>query len=72
MIYESERIYNGIEVRVFASEFEGDESVGISYGPTCVWAMIGGETYNLTEEQETEIATAATAWALEPMDDDYF
>ena len=65
MKYDTTRVYQDIEVNVYASEFEGDESVGIPYGPTCIWAEFNtGDPFELTAEQEKEIAEAATEWAL--------
>lgn len=62
--YESERTYDGITVTVYANEF--DYGPGMPYQPTCIWAVKeDGSQYDLTPEQEAEIADAAVVWAWE-------
>ena len=41
-----------IEVEVFATDFDGDPSVGIAYGPETVWAeTLDGQPFELTDEE---------------------
>lgn len=41
-----------IEVEVFATDFDGDPSVGIAYGPETIWAeTLDGQPFELTAEE---------------------
>lgn len=47
----------GVEVEIHAEEWDGDESVGIPYGPEVVYATtLDGEDFELTDA-ETEAMT---------------
>ena len=47
-------IVRGVKVEIFASNFDGDPSVGLEIGPEEVWAKtVGGKIFELTD-QETE------------------
>lgn len=55
----------GHEVQVFASDFDGDPTVGLPYGPECVWAELDGQPFELTEAEEAEMGVIATEIVLD-------
>jgi hypothetical protein len=57
--WESKRVIRGVEVKVFADEFEYSPEINID-GPASVWAeTFDGEPFELTEAEECEIAEEA-------------
>lgn len=49
------------ELEVFADHFDGDESVGIGYGPEEVWAKtLEGEPFELTDLEIESLGIEAT------------
>lgn len=55
------RTIRGVEVKITSDEWDGDESVGISYGPSVIYAeTFDGQEFLLTPEEETIIAMEAT------------
>lgn len=50
----------GVEVEVFAEEWDGDPSVGIPYGPEVVYAKtLDGEDFELTEGETEQMTILA-------------
>ena len=55
------RTIRGQELEVFADQFDGDESVGIGYGPEEVWAKTPeGEPFELTDLEIESLGIEAT------------
>lgn len=51
----------GVEVTIHCEDFDGDESVGIPYGPETVYAIRDdGSEFELTDAEITDWAIAAT------------
>lgn len=51
----------GVEVHVFADNFDGDPSVGICYGPEEVYARdMDGNPFELTDEEVERFGIKAT------------
>ena len=60
--YESERVYNGVEVQVFAEDFERFFDEPFSHVPTAIYAELDGKEYELTQEQMDEVSIVASEW----------
>lgn len=54
-------IVRGVEVEIFADQFDGDDSVGIPIGPEEVWAKtLEGQPFNLTDAEVERFGIEAT------------
>lgn len=63
-------IIREIEVEIFASDFDGDPSVGLNYGPECVWAEDkNGNDFPLTEDEIEKFSTKASEIYLDNSSD---
>lgn len=50
----------GVDVDVVASQWDGDESVGIPYGPECIEACdMNGEPFDLTDDEIDQLIITA-------------
>lgn len=50
----------GVEVEIFAEEWDGDPSVGIPYGPEFVYAKtLDGQDFELTDAETDELTALA-------------
>lgn len=67
---EFDRIIRGTEVTIYATDFDGDESVGISYGPETIYALdMNGNDFELTEEEVEKFTIEASKIADEDCDE---
>lgn len=54
-------VVRGVEVEIYATDFDGDESVGIPYGPETVYAeTMDGKPFELTEDEITKFTIEAS------------
>lgn len=54
-------VVRGVEVEITASDFDGDESVGIGIGPEDVSAKtMEGDPFELTDEEADKLGIEAT------------
>ncbi len=65
------RIVRGVEVEIIATQFDGDESVGIAYAPECVEAKtLDGEPFELTDDEIERFTIEAAEAAFEDCGND--
>lgn len=58
---EFDRVVRGVEVTIHATDFDGDDSVGIPYGPETVYATNeSGDDFPLTDEEVDKFGIEAT------------
>ena len=59
-------IIRDVDVEVFACNFDGDESVGIPYGPEEIWAKtLDGQDFELTDKEQEDLSIKATEILLD-------
>ena len=70
----SSKTIRGTEVEVTATDFDGDTSVGMPYGPEVVYAeTLDGEPFELTDEETEElIIEFSKSYNEISFDEDYF
>lgn len=61
----------GVEVEIHAEEWDGDESVGIPYGPECVYAtrLDDCSDFELTDEEMDRLTIKACEAAYQDVPD---